>query len=304
MFSLSCAWNWRLHTNGKDMIAQIKAIGFRSVELNFSLTDSMVNDIINLKNNNQIEIASIHNFCPLPDGISINQATPDYYNLASLIEEERRKAIFYTRRTIELAKRLDARCIILHCGRVEVKDKTKDLFEAKNTNPLRYDQLKKEMTRERTDKIAAHLEKLLLSLAEINKFAKDCGISIGIENRYYYREIPSMEEIGIILGAIKDSNLYYWHDVGHAQVWENLGLCTHLDFLRNYNKRMIGIHLHDIIGIKDHKAPLEGSFDFNILKPFIHRDLLFVLEPHQPATQDEIKKAVMYLENLFKDELL
>jgi hypothetical protein len=62
---------------------------------------------------------------------------------------------------------------------------------------------------------------------------------------------------------------------------------------------MLGIHLHDIKGIDDHRAPLKGEFDFALLKPYVRSDTLKVLEPHYPATAEDITRGRKYLEKLF-----
>ena len=67
----------------------------------------------------------------------------------------------------------------------------------------------------------AHLEAVTRSLAEIAQYARFKGVKIGLENRHYYLEIPSYEEMGTVLNL--DPLLYYWHDTGHARALENLG---------------------------------------------------------------------------------
>jgi sugar phosphate isomerase/epimerase len=60
--------------------------------------------------------------------------------------------------------------------------------------------------------------------------------------------------------------------------------------------RLLGVHLHDIIKIiEDHEAPGCGTFDFNVLKPYIRKDTIKVIEAHQSATGDEIRRSVGYL---------
>jgi hypothetical protein len=52
--------------------------------------------------------------------------------------------------------------------------------------------------------------------------------------------------------------------------------------------------------MEDHKAPLAGTFDFSILKPYVRPETLKVIEAHQPATADEIRKGLIYLKGLFE----
>jgi sugar phosphate isomerase/epimerase len=79
-----------------------------------------------------------------------------------------------------------------------------------------------------------------------------------------------------------------------------MGLYDHKrDFLDRLGSRLIGIHLHDVTGVDDHRAPLMGSFDFSILKPYIKKDTLLVLEPHYPAAPDEIIRGAEHISKLF-----
>ena len=79
---LSTAWNAFRHTNAKKLIFEIKKTGFQEVELSFNLTSSMVRDIAGLVKNKEIRVISLHNFCPIPDGIKRCAALPDYYSMS------------------------------------------------------------------------------------------------------------------------------------------------------------------------------------------------------------------------------
>ena len=109
----------------------------------------------------------------------------------------------------------------------------------------------------------------------------------------------SVDEMEIILDEFHNGPLYYWHDTGHAQVYENLGFIKHEELLDRFAKRMVGVHLHDIEGIDDHRAPLAGKFDFTRLTPYITKKTLKVIEAHHPATKEEIIKARDYLKGIF-----
>lgn len=291
-----------MHTSGKDLLTDLKPLGISELELSFNLTRGMVEEIAALLPEFGFQVVSVHNYCPIPDGIERQRALPDCYSVTSLNEDERRQAVSFTKRTIETAFRLGAQAVILHAGRVEIPDRTRqliDLFNAGKARGEEYSRLIELMTREREDNLKPFLEQLLLSLEELLPYAQQKNIKLGIENRYYFREIPSFEELELVFECFDRLPLFYWHDVGHAQLYENLGLQNHLDYLKRYSRKLLGIHLHDIKGADDHLAPLCGDFEFSKLLPFIKADTLKVVEAHQPASEAEIQNAARYLNQLF-----
>lgn len=299
MFSLSTSWNSAKHKDGFGIIKEIKRLGFDTVELNFALTESMITDILSLKEKSEINISSLHNICPLPKEVEVDEASPDYYSLASPDEEERELAVEVTKNTINYANRLGARAVVLHAGRVQIKDHTRDLALL-ISDEKRMAEFRAVMIKERNDKKDGYLDNVIKSLKEIIPYAKEKSVSLGIENRYYYREIPIIEEFDIIFKTFEKGSVYYWHDVGHAEVFDRLGLGRHEDLLKKFSDRLIGMHLHDIIGyLNDHKAPGRGTFDFNKLKPYVKDDTIKVIEAHQPATGSEIKRSLRLLKNIF-----
>lgn len=300
--SLSTSWNILRHNDAKSIIQEAKNIGFNNLELNFTLTKRMVEDFVLLQKEGSIKIVSLHNYCPIPDGLTPQIALPDYYSLASLDEAQRKEAVKNTKITIDTAKRLNASVVVFHAGRVQMPDRTVDLirlYDKGQKDKSGYIKLKDSFIKERALKIQPHLEQILKSIKELLEYALKSGIYLGLENRFYYREIPNFAEIKVVLDKFENSNLFYWHDVGHAQVMQELGFCDHIDYLRSYKDRLIGLHLHDLIGCRDHLAPLVGKFDFKMLVPFIKKDTLKVIEAHAQASSGELVRAREYLERIF-----
>ncbi|MFH1202270.1 MAG: TIM barrel protein [Candidatus Omnitrophota bacterium] len=246
----------------------------------------------------------MHNFCPVPEGLERSKALPDCYSLASLDEGIRKDAVNHTKKTIDTATSFKAKAVVLHCGRVEMPDKTIaliELFKKGLIHSEEYRNLKAQALEEREEKLEPFLNQALKSLAELLGYAKEKGIVLGIENRFYLREIPNFNEIGLFLKTFPNKNIAYWHDAGHAKVQENLGFNYHLEYLKAYYKRMIGMHLHGVEGTVDHLSPLDGEIDFTDLVGFTQKDTLKVIESHKTASPSQLAEAAKYLRGIFND---
>ncbi|MFH0839734.1 MAG: TIM barrel protein [Candidatus Omnitrophota bacterium] len=284
------------------MIEEIKAMGVDSVELNFKLTKEMVDEVGRLVDEDFVKVASVHNFCPVPGSVAIKDASPDYYSLASLDTAERKMAVSQTKHTIDTACRLKAKAVVVHAGRLDIKDRTRELGKIIEDG-IDPKALISAMQEEREGALKkGYLDCLLESIKELLVYSKKAGIKIGLENRFYFRELPSIEDFDAIFDMFKDPDICYWHDTGHAQIYENLKLLRHEDYLNKFAHRLLGVHLHDVKGvIDDHNAPFTGDFDFSILKPFLNKNVIKNLEPHAAARREDIQIAIKRLKQLYGD---
>jgi len=219
--ALSTSWNAFRHTDGLSLINEIKVLGFNEVELSFNLTPAMVDDVEKLVNLNQIKINSLHNYCPIPAGIDRPDALPDCYSMSSLDEDTRSRALSLTKVTIDTAARLNAAAVVLHCGRVEVPDRTAELITMFNNglaSSPSFTLLRDDILRQRASLKKQYLDQALRSIDELNEYACRRKVMLGVENRYYCREIPFFDEIEIILDKFRESAVYYWSRYGPCKV--------------------------------------------------------------------------------------
>lgn len=303
MFSFSTAWNADRWLDGEKIVEEIAELGFKKIELNFSLTSEMVEAAGRFARSRGLRITSVHNYCPIPHGLKREEALPDCYSLSALQEEERRQAVACTKNTIDTASRLGASVVVLHTGRVEMQDRTRQLISLipqKDEQTSPYGAIFDAFVAERSSLSARYFEQILRSLKELDAHAQHKNILLGVENRFYFREIPSPEEYDEIFRVFGErSSVRYWHDVGHAYVFEQLGFLAPDELLERFGHRLAGMHLHNVKDLVDHQAPVEGSFDFARLKKYMKPDTLKVLEIHRRASSTDIKKSVGLLQEIF-----
>jgi len=299
--SLSTVWSGKDTEDGHRIVSEAKTLGFSEIELHHSLKATTVKQIFDEKKSGNIKTSSLHNFCPAVQGLKIGKPSPEPYSLSSLDTYERRSAIRYTLQTIQTAVRFDAPAIVLHCGWVIMEDLVGTLaqmYREGKKDSDQYRNLQSEFLNRRQKKIGRHLDRLFMSLEAVSEEAYKKQVKIGIENRFFPTEIPSFEEIGRILEKFDGAPLFYWHDVGHAQVIDELGFTEHTRYLETYREKMIGIHLHDHTGLADHKTPGTGSFDFTTIKPFLKPDTIKVLEISTETTDEELQKGIEQIRRL------
>jgi sugar phosphate isomerase/epimerase len=297
VIGLSTVWTSRDARSGEELLGPILDLGFEGVELEYRITEQLYEEIRPPIRNNEVQVLSIHNYFPVPPMIPPARVSGDCFSLSSLDREEREKGISYTFRTLETAHDLAVRAVVLHLGRVETdlpRDGMQQLYRENKWN----DEGARLLQREREERGRLrdpHLDALLFSLEAIIKRAEQLGVILGIENRYYFQEMPDKEEIGIILDQFRGGPIGYWHDTGHAAVLETLGILQHEELLRLYGPHLVGVHLHDALGIDDHKPPGQGEIDFEMVQKYLPAKAIKIMEIHPSARGNEIIDGLQFL---------
>ncbi|MEI8350444.1 MAG: sugar phosphate isomerase/epimerase family protein [Candidatus Omnitrophota bacterium] len=299
MLAISTTWKYNPHTILKGFLAEIKDLGLDSIEVGYDFTPERLDELASLLANFAIKIASVHNFCPLSGENLFKRFYTDYYRLSSLNEDERSLAVLATKKTIDTALRLGARIVVIHAGVVEIdRSYTRNIlsmYRDGKAGTKEYENAKEELLRVRDIKKVAYVGAVIRSLEEILAYAKMYQIKIGLECRYYPEEIPNLEEADYLLKMFSSGGLVYWHDMGHAQVQENLGFVSHLAYLERLSGYLYGFHVHDVQGLHDHMAPFTGMIDMDRIMAYMKPDTLRVIEAHPPASIQEIKNALVRL---------
>jgi len=292
MIALSTAWNALRHTSGKKMAGEILKLGFDTLELSVHVTPAMADEVLAMAGRNRLRICGLHNYCPLPEGIEREKAAGNNLALSSTDEDERARAVAQTKETIEWAARLGAPAVVLHLGMVPVRIRQREALThigAGNRDQGRA--IVTEDLMERGTIRGPYVDSVIRSLRDLAPRAVELGVKLGLETRYYYTEIPSLDEFMMIFRNVQSPALGYWHDTGHAHVMETLGIATQDDFLTKYGDRLIGIHLHDAVGGSDHRAIGHGNVDFEKVLSHAKPDTQLVLEIHGQASASDIIKS-------------
>lgn len=306
MFAFSTSWNaWR-HSSAASLVNEVLDLGFSSLELGFSLPLHIFEGVKSEVEKGRIQVTSLHDYCPrLNTRTSSRRRSRNDFFISSANEASRRSAVSAVLRTLQAAREVGASAIVVHSGIVPLWNSSRKVFglmEARDDirHPVLLRKLER-VSKRREKRKALYFGQTLKSLAEIAEHASAYRIKVGVETRFYIEEIPSFEEISSILSAIDSPWLGYWHDVGHAQVKENLGMEKQEDYIGRYRGRLIGTHIHDVRRLRDHRAPLTGDIDFGRFKALLaDQNLLKVFEVHPVATAEEIRRGRGFLETLVR----
>jgi len=189
--------------------------------------------------------------------------------------------------------------MVLHLGTILMdrgaEKRMRELYSRNEAGSEAYQELKHYLIEQRAAKVGPFLEAAEKSLRQLSSYASAKGVRIGLENRYHYHEIPSLEEMEWLLDTFRRDGLGLWHDVGHAESLSRLGFTEHKEWFERLAPRIIGVHLHDLVGLSDHKVPGLGDLDWEPIARHLPDTALRVCELGNFNSEDEVKGAVSFL---------
>ncbi len=147
MYSFSTCWNSNRHTDGRAMLREIRELGFDHAELSHGIRISLLPGILEAVDAGEIKIATLHNFCPLPVGVT--HSSPNLYEFSAERDRDRELAVRHTLKTFDFAARVKAPLVVLHLGSMDLKDYTGKTRRAARTRRKRFAQVQKIRRRSR-----------------------------------------------------------------------------------------------------------------------------------------------------------
>lgn len=291
--ALSTMWGVDQAMPFAETFEAARRIGFARFELNHKVTPALYEQW----EKDRYYISTVHDPCPasyMHDEIKALDLV-----ISSLDEERRNKGVDQVKRTIELACRLGSSSVVIHAGSIQcdwsMDAHLRTLYRKGQKKSEEYQQIREQMIADRAKRVQPHLDQVVKSLQQIIAFASNTGISIGLENRYRYYDLPLPDEMALLLDLCSEDWYGFQYDTGHAHALHALGLVNHSEWLKHFADRIVGVHLHDVIGITDHQVPGTGEIHFNEIAPFLPAAALRTLEIGPQASLSDLASGLEVL---------
>mgnify|MGYP005834207067 FL=1 len=304
MIAISTAWipedGWPI----EKVFTALDVLEPEAIELNYRVHPLDIEEVRRQAEQRGIAITSLHNICSTnPNALRHDDRYGDM--IASLDENIRRLGVRYLRETAETARALGARAVVIHSGSVEALKQSpiysQSMKRATQANdPSIVAAHLPGLVRERARLAPRHFNQLISSLREVCPDFPD--LRFGLEIRYHYYSLPDFDELDMIFREVGCANLGYWHDCGHGQVQQNLGIRRHEDWLKRYQDRLVGVHLHGMENLLlDHQAPRQDNMDFAMISRYVGADTLLVIEASPSNSAADMLAGKKYLETVFRN---
>lgn len=282
-------------------------LGYRGIEINHSMDAEQIGAILAI---GTLPVTGVHAPAPLSRHSTLGWNRE--LNIASTDEVERAAAVEAHLQSVDLAAQAGARHVVVHLGGVGKRAlagerRLRSLYERQPASgavarPAGADAFREEWDRtvdqtlrERAAAAAPYLAAARRSLDTLADRAQVRGVTIGLECRLHYHEIPLPQECADLIAPYPAAVVGYLHDVGHAEVLHRLGLVDRATWFDLLGERVVGMHLHDVRRLTDHRAPGNGDVDYAWLAARIPATAARTFEIDQHESDDDVSRGLAVL---------
>ncbi len=309
ILALSTAWCSARHHEGDAMLEEMAGLGFNYVELSHGIRITLVPGILKALGQGVVKVSSVHNFCPLPAGVV--HAAPNLFepSVPATHGHEQEQWLRYSRRSLDFAAQVGARVMVVHLGSVRFFwfNPARQLRRFVRSHPDASPETD-EGYRKVLSKAVAGVRKrqprfwdqTRRSVDQLLPYAAEKGVLLGLENRERIEELPADADFPDFLKSLSlPEQGGYWHDAGHAELKERMGVITQRRLLEENEGRTLGFHLHDVSDDGfDHQPIGKGRIDFKMVRQFWKPHHLLVLELNPLVKTEDVVESRKRIEDL------
>ena len=307
--SLSTMWAMqpRFERDLGAFMERAAELGYQGIEINHSMDPEQIGAILAI---HSLPVTGVHAPAPLARHATLGWNRE--LNIASTDETERTAAVEAHVQSVELAAQAGARHVVVHLGAVGKRAlagerRLRSLYErqpagdvegrsgAVTTFREEWEGAVDQTLRERAAMAAPYLANARRSLDVLAERAQARGVAIGLECRLHYHEIPLPQECVDLIAPYPSTVAGYLHDVGHAEVLHRLGLVDRATWFDLLGDRVVGMHLHDVRRLTDHRAPGNGDVDYAWLAARIPATAARTFEIDQHESDADVASALELL---------
>lgn len=309
LLALSTSWCSSRHTDGYAMAKEMAGLGFEWIELSHGIRITLVPGLLKAVEDGVIKVSSTHNFCPLPTGVL--QAAPNLFEPSDSHPREHSQWLRHTKRSIDFSAQVKSGVLVCHLGSVKFfwlnpANKLERFSENHEGGPVAQDPAYQALLAKSLKKLRAKMgpfwEQTKKSINEVLAYAADKGVKLGFENRERFEELPLDDDYYAFMAEFPPTApVGYWHDTGHADIKEAMGLLNHRAHLEKMAPKLIGFHLHDVNAEgQDHQAIGSGHIDFAMISEFWRPQHRLTLEFSPRLKVPEVRASKEWVERLIK----
>jgi sugar phosphate isomerase/epimerase len=280
------------------ILESYRKVGAAWLELSYNLQPHVTQEVLAELPDSGLRAVSAHHPFPFPNTAIPEDPYADLFNPISSQGSERRAACGLIQESLRTAARAGAGALVIHFGTIpELSELQREhLARFKAGEDMRGFDSKFLLQRERYSN--PYLERALREIEGLIPRAEEASVAIGLENRYSLMNFPNLNEFRRIFETFDSPFLGYWHDVGHGVARAYFGYEDPKEAADSLRNRLVGMHVHDAVGVRDHRPPGSGEVDFFEIFRLYGIPERVVFEPAPNMELEKVKQGFEHMEGI------